>query len=103
MSLIIIGVLQQIDLDVIQCEAFAASKPIKGLEEGILLMCFSDLRQLLDLFMAWDWATYLGKKYAIKNSTVNFHFTNKKSYIVVFFVKTICFHETTGSNITPIT
>jgi len=54
-----LGVLQQIDLDVIQCEAFAASKPIKGLEEGILLMCFSDLRQLLDLFMAWDWATYL--------------------------------------------
>ena len=21
-------------------------------------MCFSDLRQLLDLFVAWDWATY---------------------------------------------
>ena len=66
MCLIIIGVLQQIDLDVIQCEAFAASKPIKGLEEGILLMCFSDLRQLLDLFVAWDWATYLGKEHAIK-------------------------------------
>ena len=30
-----------------------------GLEEGILLMCFSDLRQLLDLFVAWDWSTYL--------------------------------------------
>jgi hypothetical protein len=22
-------------------------------------MCFSDLRQLLDLFVAWDWSTYL--------------------------------------------
>ena len=21
-------------------------------------MCFSDLRQLVDLFVAWDWATY---------------------------------------------
>jgi len=54
-----LGVLQQIDLDVVQCEQFAASEPIKGLEEGILLMCFSDLRQLLDLFVAWDWSTYL--------------------------------------------
>ena len=53
------GVLQQIDLDVVQCEQFAASEPIQGLEEGILLMCFSDLRQLLDLFVAWDWSTYL--------------------------------------------
>ena len=54
-----LGVLQQIDLDVVQCEQFAASEPIQGLEEGILLMCFSDLRQLLDLFVAWDWSTYL--------------------------------------------
>ena len=22
-------------------------------------MCFSDLRQLLDLFVSWDWSTYL--------------------------------------------
>ena len=28
-------------------------------QEGVLLMCFSDLRQLLDLFMSWDWSTYL--------------------------------------------
>ena len=34
-----LGVLQQIDLDVVQCEQFAASEPIQGLEEGILLMC----------------------------------------------------------------
>jgi hypothetical protein len=39
-----LGVLQQIDLDVVQCEQFAASEPIQGLEEGVLLMCFSDLR-----------------------------------------------------------
>jgi len=52
------GVLEQIDLDLIQCEMFAAKEPIKGLEEGILVMCFSDLRQLLDLFNSWDWSTY---------------------------------------------
>merc|ERR1712029_50906 len=58
------GVLKQIDLDVMQCETFAASvgasvASIKGLEEGVLLMCFSDLRQLLNLFVLWDWANYL--------------------------------------------
>merc|ERR1711994_1144912 len=53
-----IGVLQQIDLDLCQCEQFAASEPIQGLEEGILLMCFSDLRQLLNLFVTRDWSTY---------------------------------------------
>lgn len=29
------GVLQQIDLDVVQCEQFAASEPIRGLEVGL--------------------------------------------------------------------
>ena len=37
-----------------------------GLEEGILLMCFSDLRQLIDLFVAWDWATYFAEFGEIK-------------------------------------
>lgn len=23
------------------------------------MLCFSDLRQLLDLFVSWDWSTYL--------------------------------------------
>jgi len=56
------GVLKQIDLDVMQCEQFAASPDrlgLKGLDEGVLLMCFSDLRQLLNLFVLWDWANYL--------------------------------------------
>ncbi|XP_067003143.1 exocyst complex component 6B isoform X5 [Anabrus simplex] len=52
------GALQQINLDAIQCEQFAASEPVTGLEEGILLQYFADLRQLLDLFMTWDWPTY---------------------------------------------
>jgi len=52
------GVLQQLDLDVVQCEMFSASEPVEGMEEGVLLMCFADLRQLLDLFVSWDWTTY---------------------------------------------
>ncbi|XP_075221947.1 exocyst complex component Sec15 isoform X2 [Lycorma delicatula] len=52
------GALQQINLDTIQCEQFAASQPVSDLEEEELLQHFSALRQLLDLFMAWDWPTY---------------------------------------------
>ncbi|XP_076329530.1 uncharacterized protein LOC143235340 isoform X8 [Tachypleus tridentatus] len=37
---------------------FANSEPVRGFEEGALQMCFADLRQLLDLFMTWDWSTY---------------------------------------------
>jgi len=52
------GILQQIDLDLVQCEMFASSEPVPGMEEGVLVMCFLDLRQLLDLFVSWDWTTY---------------------------------------------
>ncbi|KAF7992348.1 hypothetical protein HCN44_001673 [Aphidius gifuensis] len=52
------GALQQINLDTIQCEQFAASEPVAGLQEGVLLQYFLQLRQLLDLFMSWDWPTY---------------------------------------------
>jgi len=66
-----VGALQQMDLDLVQCEMFASSEPVPGMEEGVLVMCFSDLRQLLDLFVSWDWTTYFadfgkteGNKYA---------------------------------------
>ncbi|XP_011498453.1 PREDICTED: exocyst complex component 6B [Ceratosolen solmsi marchali] len=52
------GALQQVNLDTIQCEQFAASEPVVGLPEGILLQEFAQLRQLLDLFMSLDWPTY---------------------------------------------
>ncbi|XP_017797269.1 PREDICTED: exocyst complex component 6B [Habropoda laboriosa] len=52
------GALQQVNLDTIQCEQFAASEPVAGLPEGTLLQHFAQLRQLLDLFMSWDWPTY---------------------------------------------
>ena len=34
------------DLDLVQCEMFASSEPVPGMEEGVLVMCFSDLRYL---------------------------------------------------------
>ena len=37
---------------------FAASEPVAGFPEGSLLQEFAKLRQLLDLFMSWDWPTY---------------------------------------------
>jgi len=52
------GALQQLNLDVIQCEQFAASDVVAGFEEGALQACFLDLRQLLDLVLDWDWAAY---------------------------------------------
>ncbi|XP_046959749.1 exocyst complex component 6 [Vanessa cardui] len=53
------GALHQLDLDVIQCEQFAAGEPVGGLREGELLEQFAALRQLLDLVTGWDWACYL--------------------------------------------
>ncbi|XP_019866312.1 exocyst complex component 6 [Aethina tumida] len=52
------GALNQINLDLLQCELFAASEPVKGLQEDDLLVYFSKLREILDLFISWDWPTY---------------------------------------------
>ncbi|XP_047469838.1 exocyst complex component 6B-like isoform X2 [Penaeus chinensis] len=62
-----LAALEQVNLDVIQCEQFAAFEPVEGFEEGALLMCFADLRQLLDLFMTEDWSTYF-HDYGSENS-----------------------------------
>lgn len=37
---------------------FAASEPVKGLQQDELLAYFAKLRELLDLFISWDWPTY---------------------------------------------
>lgn len=77
------GALQQINLDTIQCEQFAASEPIPGSEEGVLLRYFADLRQLLDLFMTWDWPTYFhdygqeNSKYQLVNPTTAINLLEK--------------------------
>ncbi|KAF9823305.1 hypothetical protein SFRURICE_019114 [Spodoptera frugiperda] len=65
------GALDQLNLDVIQCEQFAAGEPVPGLKEGELLEHFASLRQLLDLITGWDWSSYLhdvgidGGKYSL--------------------------------------
>ncbi|KAJ8316919.1 hypothetical protein KUTeg_004823 [Tegillarca granosa] len=56
---ITMGALQQFNLDLMQCEQFAASEPVPGNNDGTLLLAFTDLRQLLDLFLNWDWSVYL--------------------------------------------
>ncbi|XP_041124578.1 exocyst complex component 6 isoform X2 [Polyodon spathula] len=53
------GAIQQFNLDVMQCELFASSEPVPGFQGDTLQLAFVDLRQLLDLFMVWDWSTYL--------------------------------------------
>ena len=53
------GVLQQFNLDLIQCELFASSEPVREFEEGSLQLCFAELRQLMDLFTEMDsWSNY---------------------------------------------
>ncbi|XP_057599601.1 exocyst complex component 6B isoform X4 [Hippopotamus amphibius kiboko] len=70
-----LGALQQFNLDVRECEhsrqhkavilqrgnaqEFARSGPVPGFQEDTLQLAFIDLRQLLDLFIQWDWSTYL--------------------------------------------
>uniref|UniRef100_A0AAQ5ZF36 Exocyst complex component n=1 Tax=Amphiprion ocellaris TaxID=80972 RepID=A0AAQ5ZF36_AMPOC len=53
------GALQQLNADVQECEGFARAGPVAGFQGDTLLLAFSDLRQLLDLFTQWDWSTYL--------------------------------------------
>uniref|UniRef100_A0A3P9I585 Exocyst complex component n=1 Tax=Oryzias latipes TaxID=8090 RepID=A0A3P9I585_ORYLA len=54
-----IGALHQLNADVKECESFARAGPVAGFQGDTLLLAFSDLRQLLDLFTQWDWSTYL--------------------------------------------
>ncbi|XP_052225229.1 exocyst complex component 6B-like isoform X1 [Dreissena polymorpha] len=51
--------LQQFNLDVHECEQFAASEPVPSFNDGTLQLAFADLRQLLDLFLHDDWSSYL--------------------------------------------
>jgi len=56
------GFLQQFNLDLMQCEMFAGSEPVKEFEEGALQSCFLELRQIMDLFIEFDsWSTYFAE------------------------------------------
>ncbi|XP_040574989.1 exocyst complex component 6B isoform X1 [Lepeophtheirus salmonis] len=78
-----LGILDQIDLDVVQCEMFASSEPVRGLEEDVLVMCFSDLRQLLNLFVSWDWTTYLAD-YGTGNDRAKYLRVKPKHALIIF-------------------
>lgn len=54
-----IGGLEQFNLDLIQCEVFAGSEPVRGFKEGDLQMAFAELRQICDLFIYEDYSTYM--------------------------------------------
>ncbi|XP_034286320.1 exocyst complex component 6 isoform X2 [Pantherophis guttatus] len=93
------GAIQQFNLDVIQCELFASSEPVPGFHGETLQLAFIDLRQLLDLFMVWDWSTYLadygqpGSKYLRVNPSTALALlekmkdVNKKNHLFAQFRK----------------
>ncbi|XP_041042038.1 exocyst complex component 6B isoform X4 [Carcharodon carcharias] len=56
---ITMGALKQFNMDIEECEHFARSGPVPGFQGDTLQLAFIDLRQLLDLFIQWDWSTYL--------------------------------------------
>lgn len=54
--------LQQLSVDLTQCEVFARSQPVPGLNPITLWLIFADLRQLLDLFHKDDWSAYIASR-----------------------------------------
>uniref|UniRef100_A0AC35TTS5 Exocyst complex component 6 n=1 Tax=Rhabditophanes sp. KR3021 TaxID=114890 RepID=A0AC35TTS5_9BILA len=54
-----VGAIEQFSLDVLQCEIFTMRCPVPGFEDESLSMTFLSLRQLLDLVIQSDWASYL--------------------------------------------
>lgn len=52
------GALQQVNLDTLQCEQWAASEPVPGVSDNELLQAFARLRQLLNLVISADWNAY---------------------------------------------
>ncbi|XP_074641580.1 exocyst complex component 6B-like isoform X2 [Tubulanus polymorphus] len=67
------GAINQLNLDLMQCEVFASSEPVPGFNEGTLQMAFMDLRQVLDLFITWDWSTYLADYGQAKSKYLRVH------------------------------
>ncbi|XP_061921548.1 exocyst complex component 6B isoform X3 [Entelurus aequoreus] len=69
------GALHQLNADVHECEGFARAGPVAGFQGDTLLLAFSDLRQLLELFTMWDWSSYLADygKASCKYLRVNPH------------------------------
>ncbi|XP_037818946.1 exocyst complex component 6 [Lucilia sericata] len=77
------GALQQINLDLLQCEFFAAKDPVPGLKEGDLSKYYLKCRQLLDLLTMEEWATYL-HDYGTKED--RYHLVHPQ-YIIIILEK----------------
>lgn len=60
-KLISSGALQQVSLDLMQCEVFAgqASRMVAGLSEDELLRNYAKVRQLCNLLLEEEWSAYL--------------------------------------------
>ena len=50
--------LSQMLVDLSECDKFARSNPVPGIDKTILLLIFSELRQLLELVRNDDWNVY---------------------------------------------
>ncbi|XP_033162695.1 exocyst complex component 6 [Drosophila mauritiana] len=74
------GALTQINLDLMQCEFFAASEPVPGLKEGELSKYFLRNRQLLDLLILEEWSTYFHDYGKQEN---RYHLVQPQSIIVI--------------------
>ncbi|KAL5103605.1 Exocyst complex component 6B [Taenia crassiceps] len=50
--------LSQMLVDLVECDKFARSNPVPGIDKSILLLIFSELRQLLELVRNSDWSVF---------------------------------------------
>ncbi|CAF0744514.1 unnamed protein product [Brachionus calyciflorus] len=53
------GAIEQLNLDLMQCETFSQSIQVKGLDIETILLCFADIRQMIDLILNKEWSIYL--------------------------------------------
>ncbi|KAL7061945.1 hypothetical protein AAHC03_01994 [Spirometra sp. Aus1] len=53
--------LTQFALDLAECEKFAKSEPVPGIDKFILVLIFQELSQLFDLIKKEDWSVYFSK------------------------------------------
>ncbi|VUZ42350.1 unnamed protein product [Hymenolepis diminuta] len=50
--------MSQMLVDLAECDKFARSNPVPGIDKSILILIFSELRQLLELVLNNDWSVY---------------------------------------------
>lgn len=50
--------LSQMLVDLTECDKFARSNPVPGIDKSILLLIFSELRQLLELVRNNEWSVF---------------------------------------------